>query len=533
MMMKYSTATLLSILCSAALAPVKAGQGPCVQDNDSFEIDGCDYDNFVEGLQVFLDEETTCDHDAKTELRRIYSTTDGAKRAISQACSSAWNSVSTSSFHDVDPRFNNGFMNRYVAGETFLNTETGSFQDTTEGNNIDDFRDNEATNTIMRGFPSLSRCEYNSIMCCFGRDRQPNDDNGNCAEPLDENCLDADPADNSNLCWLDTDHIPSFSDPFAFPNDSEGDIHCHGLAWADDDNHFSSQLRFNNFFYVSLYDHMYTRGYVQPTQDSENIGMCGCIEEMPKVSRADCTEIAASASFSVSFSGVHRFQVSANDDLDVEFNACQGINPSNGNAANNDLASYVYRLHIDGEIDGNAKDKAFETLVGYDQPGNNNNEAACEAAYEERFGPYPDEVEDTRCSPSTALFKIDNVDNTDYTSLEECQAKCQNTQGCNYFSLGVDTGNDDFDQKGVCYGCQANVQGQDGFNTWELTKKTSDPTCSAGVLASSGKFCCAESCGSCGGGGCSQRPGGADACCVQHIARSGVSCAESSAPCIV
>ena len=127
----------------------------------------------------------------------------------------------------------------------------------------------------MKGFPSLSKCKYNSIMCCFGRDRQPNDNNGNCADPIDQNCLDADPADNSNLCWLDADHIPSFSDPFAFPNNSEGEIYCHGLAWTNDDNHFSSQMRFNNFFYVSLYDHMYTRGYVQPTQDSDKIDMCG------------------------------------------------------------------------------------------------------------------------------------------------------------------------------------------------------------------------------------------------------------------
>ncbi len=212
----------------------------------------------------------------------------------------------------------------------------------------------------------------------------------------------------------------------------------------------------------------------------------------PKVSRADCTEIAASATFSVSFSDVLRFQVTADDDLNVEFNACQGTNPSNGNNANNDLASYINRLHIRGEIDGSAKDKAFETLVGYEQPGNNNNEAACRAAYDEEFGPYPNRIADKRCSPSTALFKIDDMD---FTSLEECQAKCQDTQGCSYFSLGVDTGNDNYDQKGVCYGCQANLQDKNGFNTWELTEKTPDPTCKVGVLPLNGKYCCPESCG--------------------------------------
>ena len=110
--MKYSTTTLLSILCSAALS-VKA-EGPCVQNTDSFEINGCDYDNFVEGLEEFLDGETTCDHGAKTELRHIYSTTDNAKQAISQACSSAWNSVPTSSFSEFQS------FSRTLRNQTFI-----------------------------------------------------------------------------------------------------------------------------------------------------------------------------------------------------------------------------------------------------------------------------------------------------------------------------------------------------------------------------------------------------------------------------
>merc|ERR1712226_542876 len=104
------------------------------------------------------------------------------------------------------------------------------------------------------------------------------------------NCRDASPADNSNLCWTDT-NIPSFSDPFTFPDKSEGSIHCHGLAWVDDENSFESQLRYNNLFFVSLYDHMYTRGYVETTVDSDEIPMCGCIEDIPPVSRADCTQV--------------------------------------------------------------------------------------------------------------------------------------------------------------------------------------------------------------------------------------------------
>lgn len=40
---------------------------------------------------------------------------------------------------------------------------------------------------------SLNKCENQAMMCCFGRDRQFGDDNGNCAA---DDCDDADPGDN-------------------------------------------------------------------------------------------------------------------------------------------------------------------------------------------------------------------------------------------------------------------------------------------------------------------------------------------------
>jgi hypothetical protein len=47
----------------------------------------------------------------------------------------------------------------------------------------------------------------------------------------------------------------------------------------------------NNLFYISMYDdHMYQRGYVRSVPGAP---MCGCVEKMPIVTRADCTEIAA------------------------------------------------------------------------------------------------------------------------------------------------------------------------------------------------------------------------------------------------
>ncbi len=348
---------------------------------------------------------------------------------------------------------------------------TGTFQGTEEGNNIADFRDAGAVDTVLQAIPSMSTCDNNAIMCCFGRYRQPNDNNGNCADPIETNCVDADPADNSNLCWTDTD-IDTFSDPFAFPGRSESKIHCHGLAWRDDDNSFEAQLRFNNFFYVSLYDHMYTRGYVETTVDSDNIGMCGCVEDMPVVSRADCTEIDATQTFTVTFSD-GGFDAEPTGDLNVEFNSCNGINPGTGDRKNNDLGSYVFRLNKEGDLSNEKMEGVFETLAGYLDPNDNQNEAACESAYREVFGEdYPDNVENLKC-PFGSEERLFRTDDNDPLTLEECQDLCYNTQFCETFSLGLDGW-----YKGVCIGCtsKAVLEPDRGFNSYAMTSTQSFPT---------------------------------------------------------
>jgi hypothetical protein len=58
-----------------------------------------------------------------------------------------------------------------------------------------------------------------------------------------------------------------------------------------------------------------------------------------------------------------------------------------------------------------------------------------------------------------------------------------------------------------------------------------DPTCARGIR--SGTVCCAPSCGTCGGTGCSSRPGGSQACCTTQISASGRKCSEEPAPCVM
>jgi len=453
--------------------PAPVPPSACLENGDSFLTNGCDYESFLEGLEDFLDDYECGDHDAQAVLEAILP--GSPQDTIHNVCAHAWDKIPTSTFSDIDGRFNNAFMEEYINGDTFLNENTGTFQGTVEGNNIDAFRDDGAKKTVMQPISSLT-CQNNAMMCCFGRDRQPNDNNGNCKDPVETNCRDASPADNSNLCWTDTDS-PTFSDPFAFPEKSEGSIHCHGLAWTEDENSFESQLRYNNLFFVSLYDHMYTRGYVETTVDSEHIGMCDCIENMPVVSRSDCTQVDVDQAFTVTYNSGSGFSAVPSGGMNIEFNSCQGINPTTGQRKNNDLGSYVYRLHQDERISDSTKEAIFDTLVGYANPNDNNNEPACARAYEETFEEaYPvagQEVGNLKC-PQNADRVFRTVDN-DPLSLEECQELCYDTPECQYFSIGLSA---NAQHKGVCIGCTADaeLEAHRGFNAYEMTSTQVFPT---------------------------------------------------------
>lgn len=161
----------------------------------------------------------------------------------------------------------------------------------------------------------------------------------------------------------------------------EGAIHCHGLAWDSDPNDPTARFRFNNFFYVSLYDHMYTRGYVENMIDSDFVPMCGCTEVMPEVARADCTQIDVDHTFLLN-TDANGYLTAApkQGSLTVNFNACRGKKFGTNENANNDLASYVNKFVIQGRMDELTRDTIYQTLIGYAENDNDDNDVICSAA---------------------------------------------------------------------------------------------------------------------------------------------------------
>jgi len=184
--------------------------------------------------------------------------------------------------------------------------------------------------TFPTNLPNFQSCSLNSAMCCWIGDRQANDGNGNCEEPYDTNCVDAVPDANTELCL--NGNTPQNV------VETHRDVHCHGFAWAQQSFDRSNVFKGNNLFYVSMYDHLYERGYVR---NVPGYPMCGCLERMPKVTRSDCTEI--------DYWGRHQFNYSAASktfavqtvEAEVYFDACDG-----GEA--NDLEQYYARLLLEG-----------------------------------------------------------------------------------------------------------------------------------------------------------------------------------------
>lgn len=140
--------------------------------------------------------------------------------------------------------------------------------------------------TTLSNFAS---CQSNAAYCCFVTDRQANDGNGNCASPYDSNCVDKDPGDNTDLCFVDHsrgvmstkvnstgENIYSRDDDNN-SNRAEGPIHCHGFGWANDANDYTSRYKGNNLHFVSMFDHFRQRGYVRNVPGAP---MCACAEQV-------------------------------------------------------------------------------------------------------------------------------------------------------------------------------------------------------------------------------------------------------------
>merc|ERR1712232_1196908 len=253
------------------------------------------------------------------------------------------------------------------------------------------------------------KCDKTSAaICCWSKDRQYNDNNGGCGLG---NCIDRGPGDNTDLCWTEDD-----DDVFPYPNgEQEKELHCHGFSWSSIEQEFgdvNSDAKWNNLYHVSLYDHLYKRGYVNSiTEAKEFMGeqaMCGCVEDMNPVARADCTEAIGLANFTMTQNqetGMLQLKYKP-ETFEISFQACQGweynadMIPENYQEADNiwalglrhrsnDLSAFVFKQYLEGKTNAEYTNEYEKTVVGYKYPLVNNNdverEKVCKSAFETKF----------------------------------------------------------------------------------------------------------------------------------------------------
>jgi len=260
------------------------------------------------------------------------------------------------------------FLKEFYDGNTFINEEVkANFNPMNR--QIQSFYRNAAKSQVVEwpddSIDNFDSCELNTVMCCWVTDRRADND-GDCAEPYPgrngfegSNCVDADPADNTDLCYVDHQRSPQANHVdggfILYPEETEGPTHCHGFIWSDDDNDESSLYKANNLFYVSMYDHLRNRGYVRNVPGAP---MCGCLEQMPTVSRSDCTQTEHQYYFSFSYAASSADLVATAIGRRVEFNACDGETA-------NDLES-KYQQMVDNDEIADQTGAFSEIVVGDD-----------------------------------------------------------------------------------------------------------------------------------------------------------------------
>lgn len=360
----------------------------------------CTYADFLARLDLELTRESpACPHTAIQELLYLLDipTEGDAKSHIESSCDYALDNQKQMPWEDVTKNYNveqplfdsiyydgGGYWNEYY--ETEVDNRVPYVDDSSaqslraDGSRIDNVYEAYAKEMKIEYadvmVDNFADCPLRAAMCCFTSDRQANDNNGNCAKPYDTNCVNADPADNTDLCYVDMSRSkssPSTDGGFAlYPGDNadgEGSIHCHGLAWPENPLDFESKYKGNNLFYVSMYDHLFTRGYVRNVPGAPK---CGCLDRMPVVSRSDCTEVDVTELWVAKFSPA---DLASDDDgtpasssfsldldpengVTIRFNACRGA------GRNNDLASYYHRLFDEGRASAEELAEVRQNLVG-------------------------------------------------------------------------------------------------------------------------------------------------------------------------
>jgi hypothetical protein len=255
--MKYLPLALLFL----SLGTTQAAE--CSSGDFALEVRGyCNYTALLVSFETWFADEANvasgCTSTAEEELLRLLSVTnDTAVSAVHSLCGEAFDAYDKVPFEDSTGK-DKRFIEEYYKGNTDWNEQVATLFPPHEGNDeftrrgqesmllkrdahvVDDFHDAGGRHDLLDlpDLPNFETCEMNAVYCCWPKDRQ-DDNDGNCDKPYDYDCMDSDPGDNTDLCFVDhaagakaTGYNTTegwFSFPFDDGNrnfEAEGPIHC-------------------------------------------------------------------------------------------------------------------------------------------------------------------------------------------------------------------------------------------------------------------------------------------------------------------
>eukprot|EP00978_Attheya_sp_CCMP212_P002954 scaffold6061_cov51-Attheya_sp.AAC.2 len=344
---KHSSVLLLSLLSLGSNQNGAFGQPtyskPCIVAT-SFKapfITDCSYDSVVASLKLKLGRIGRCvDRDPNEELLSLLNmTTSEAQAHIKQVCTGAVaeNVQRNFTFKDIMSQ-DEAYVQDFFDGTK--EWERG-------GRRIQQLHNSMSPKLFIQwpnDLPNFDRCEANAAMCCWVEAQSNATTNS-----------------GSDVCLMDhlmTAPSSHLSDAYTiFDEENDGGVHCSGFAWSNDDSDWSNLYKGNTLFHTSMYKHRQNGGIV--SRNIPGAPMCGCIEKMPIVTRADCVEMVVSSRFGIVFDTLTpKLKIKLWKNI-ITFKPCEGANNQT-----NDFASYYKKLAWNKKVSATQKLLFDKNIVG-------------------------------------------------------------------------------------------------------------------------------------------------------------------------
>ena len=158
----------------------------------------------------------------------------------------------------------------------------------------------------------LETCAAEAVMCCWKATRKASSP----GSPAIAN-------GNANICHHDIADSPKSArvagGQTLFLEDSEGSSVCQGFFWDGDSK--TSDYKGNLLFHVAMDYGLLNNGFVRNVPSAP---MCACIEQMPTVSKAGCSDISVVETFKVTYDPIKGHYVELAKDPELTFGNCGG-----------------------------------------------------------------------------------------------------------------------------------------------------------------------------------------------------------------